>query len=110
LETDTLKSLRLGLKLKVRDLGIETIAGEDDGAKKALRLVEQTDFEDDEFLFMNLMEAHGPYKPPSDYDTTNPASRKPSLTGRTSTQRPSGVRTTTASDISPTSTPRYSPP
>ena len=70
-ETDTLKSLRLGLKLKARDLGIETIAGEDDGAKKALRLVEQTDFGDDEFLFMNLMEAHGPYKPPSDYDTTN---------------------------------------
>jgi arylsulfatase A-like enzyme len=65
----TLKSLEIGLKMKARDLGIERIAGQDDGAQQAKDLVESTDFGDDEFLFLNLMEAHGPYKAPKSYRT-----------------------------------------
>lgn len=68
---DTYKSLRLGLQMKARDWGLESIAGSDDGAKEALDLVRNTDFGNQEFLFMNLMEAHGPYNPPKEYRTTD---------------------------------------
>lgn len=37
----------------------------DDGATKFLETVRETEFEDDVFLFANLMEAHAPYAPPS---------------------------------------------
>jgi arylsulfatase len=33
----------------------------------ALSYVRETEFDDDEFLFMNLMDVHGPYKPPLRY-------------------------------------------
>jgi arylsulfatase A-like enzyme len=70
-DVDTLKSLSLGIKMKARDLGIEAVAGKDDGASKALDLVEQTDFSGDEFLFVNLMEAHAPYNAPKSYQTVS---------------------------------------
>lgn len=70
-EVDTFKSLKLGLQMKARDLGIEHIAGADDGAREALKLIRETNFGDREFFFMNLMEAHGPYNPPQDYRTTD---------------------------------------
>jgi len=63
----TLKSVELGVKMKARDLGIERIAGRDDGASKAEELIDSTDFGDREFLFLNLMEAHSPYKAPKPY-------------------------------------------
>lgn len=76
-DVDTVRSLRFGLRMKARDLGIESIAGADDGARKALELVRETRFGSDEFLFLNLMEAHGPYNPPKEYRTvdvsTNPS-------------------------------------
>jgi arylsulfatase len=42
----------------------------DDGAKSALSYVRDTHFGEQEFLFINLMEAHGPYKPPKNYRST----------------------------------------
>jgi arylsulfatase A-like enzyme len=39
----------------------------DDGAATVLRLLEETQFGDREFLFINLMEAHTPYHPPEPY-------------------------------------------
>lgn len=69
-DIDTLASLRYGAKMKARDLGIERISGIDDGAMLALEQIQNTDFDDNEFLFMNLMEAHGPYNPPEEYQTT----------------------------------------
>ena len=66
----TVKSLELGVRMKARDWGIESIAGQDDGANKAQDLVESTSFAPDkEFLFLNLMEAHGPYDAPKGYRT-----------------------------------------
>jgi len=70
-EVNTTKSLTLGAKMKARDLGITSVAGEDDGARQALEMVSDTDFGDREFLFCNLMEAHGPYNAPSDYRTVD---------------------------------------
>ena len=66
-DVDTIDSLNYGLKMKARDMGIESISGTDDGAKLALNYVRETDFGDDEFFFANLMEAHGPYDPPTEY-------------------------------------------
>lgn len=68
-DVGTVASLSYGLKMKARDLGIEQVSGSDDGAKRALEYVRETDFGDDEFFFANLMEAHGPYDPPSEYRT-----------------------------------------
>jgi arylsulfatase A-like enzyme len=63
-DCDTIPSLKHGLEIKYR-----THTAPDDGAREALGHVRKTDFDDDAFLFMNLMEAHGPYKPPSEYRT-----------------------------------------
>lgn len=69
--TNTVESLKRGVQLKARDLGIDSIAGRDDGAWEALEWVQDTEFGDNEFLFMNLMEAHLPYNPPNDWQTTS---------------------------------------
>lgn len=78
-DVNTIESLKLGVRMKAREMGFESLAGTDDGAKRALELVETTSFGDDEFLFLNLMEAHGPYNPPREYQTvsveTNPSFR-----------------------------------
>ncbi|MGM0389104.1 MAG: sulfatase-like hydrolase/transferase [Natrinema limicola] len=68
----TLPSLKHGAKLKLRDtrFGRHTEVV-DDGASTALELVRETAFGDDEFLFMNLMEAHSPYDPPSEWKTAD---------------------------------------
>ncbi|WP_436926710.1 sulfatase-like hydrolase/transferase [Halosimplex amylolyticum] len=68
-DVDTVASLSYGLRMKARDLGIESISGADDGAALALEYVRETEFGDDEFFFANLMEAHGPYDPPAEYRT-----------------------------------------
>ena len=70
-ECDLIPSLRRGILLKMRDAGIghET---KDDGGEEALSHVESTDFGDNEFLFLNLMEAHTPYNPPDKYQTVEP--------------------------------------
>ncbi|GAB6861113.1 sulfatase-like hydrolase/transferase [Haloplanus litoreus] len=43
----------------------------DDGAEECLAYLRDTEFEDDEFVFCNLMEAHEPYEPPEAYRTTD---------------------------------------
>ncbi|WP_430504724.1 sulfatase-like hydrolase/transferase [Haloparvum sp. PAK95] len=66
----TLASLRHGIQLKLRDTQLGHGA-KDDGISSALNLVRETKFEDNEFLFMNLMEAHTPYDPPSEWKTVD---------------------------------------
>jgi arylsulfatase A-like enzyme len=68
-DCDILRSLRYGVSLKLRDAGIGSTVN-DDGANSTLSYVRDTTFGDDEFLFVNLMEAHAPYKPPEEYRTT----------------------------------------
>lgn len=70
-DCDTIPSVKRGLLLKLRDIGIgaQTI---DDGATEALDYVRETSFGKSEFLFLNLMEAHTPYNPPADYQTVEP--------------------------------------
>lgn len=70
-DCDTVPSLKRGLLLKLRDLGLGSQT-KDDGATEALDYVRGTDFGDDEFLFVNLMEAHTPYNPPAEYRTVEP--------------------------------------
>lgn len=64
-------SLREGLNQKV-DLNMGGDI-QDKGAQAALKKLKQMKFEDNEFLFINLMEAHGPYVVPDQYyDGTPP--------------------------------------
>jgi arylsulfatase A-like enzyme len=44
----------------------------DYGSKEALEYVRSTDFGDDKFLFLNIMDAHNPYQPPEEYQTVEP--------------------------------------
>lgn len=61
-------SLRRGLDIKLRDLDLKTTPS-DDGASEAREFVQSTKFDNQEFLFLNLMEAHAPYSPPEAYVT-----------------------------------------
>lgn len=66
----TLSSLRFGLRLKLRES--DPFGGvADDGAQATLEYVRETSFGSEEFLYLNLMEAHTPYDPPADYTTTD---------------------------------------
>lgn len=69
-DCDTVRSLRHGARLKCYDSGFGPFEM-DDGAKTALETVRNTSFGDDEFFFVNLMEAHAPYNPPAEYHTTD---------------------------------------
>lgn len=71
-DADTIRSLKYGAKMKADDIGLETLAGADSGARQALARVREAAFGDDEFYFLNLMEAHSPYDPPSAYRTVDP--------------------------------------
>jgi len=62
---DTISSLSYGIKLK---FGLTSRnAGIDMGSRSVLDEVANTTFEGDEFLFLNLMEAHSPYQIPDKY-------------------------------------------
>ncbi|WP_435154298.1 sulfatase-like hydrolase/transferase [Haladaptatus sp. DFWS20] len=67
-EYDTVSSIKRGIRLKLRNSN-DNDEAIDDGATTALNLVSNSDFGDDEFLFLNLMEAHAPYHPPEEYAT-----------------------------------------
>jgi len=54
--------------LDSRDIGPSQ---EDAGAKEALQFIRESNFGNNEFLFMNLDEVHGPYDPPAEYDMTD---------------------------------------
>lgn len=69
-DTDTIRSLKQGIRLLSRKLNLPG-GVTDDGGKSALKFAQRTDFGDSEFLFMNLMEAHSPYDPPKSYRSSN---------------------------------------
>lgn len=66
----TVASLRRGLDIKLRDIGVRSTSPEEVGINAAIDFVEGTSFGDDEFAFFNMMEAHGPYAPPEEWRTT----------------------------------------
>ncbi|WP_265108319.1 sulfatase-like hydrolase/transferase [Halosolutus halophilus] len=71
-DSRTLPSLKHGAKLKLRDTPLARhVEHVDDGASTALELVRDAAFGDDEFLFLNLMEAHSPYDPPPEWKTVD---------------------------------------
>jgi arylsulfatase A-like enzyme len=70
-EYDTVRSLKHGARIKAGDLGLNWLFDNATGASQALELVRETKFGDDEFLFLNLMEAHSPYSPPKEYRTVS---------------------------------------
>lgn len=70
-DVDTVGSLQRGLDIKLRDLGLRS-KPPDDGAGTALDMVQSSRFGDEEFLFLNLMEAHAPYDPPAEYQSEIP--------------------------------------
>lgn len=64
-DVDTLASLRAGVRMKLHGgAGVEY-----GGAEEAMESFEDTAFGDREFLFLNLMEAHEPYRAPPEYAT-----------------------------------------
>ena len=89
----TIRSLRTGLKLKLNEgTGVEF-----GGTREAIAEFSDTDFGDREFLFLNLMEAHEPYRVPSEYATVG----EPALTesvGDISLDMVNGKRTRQAYD------------
>ena len=70
-DADTLRSTRDGVRQLLGNQGWGLYR--DDGATEALSFVRSLDVtqDDDEFLFMNLMEAHRPYRPPPSYRTVS---------------------------------------
>ncbi|SIR17707.1 Arylsulfatase A [Haladaptatus litoreus] len=66
----TLPSVKHGVKLKLRDMGIgsKVVSG---GAEMALDLIQNAEFGEKEFLFVNLMEAHAPYDPPKPFKSVD---------------------------------------
>lgn len=68
---DTLPSIKEGINLKLRDVGLGS-QSYDDGAREALEYINNTTFGEKEFLFVNLMEAHAPYNAPKEYRTVEP--------------------------------------
>lgn len=65
-ECDTTASIRAGIN---RFRGHQRLVKDvpDDGGQSVLERARNTRFGDDEFLFVNLMEAHTPYDPPAEY-------------------------------------------
>jgi arylsulfatase len=62
-DTKTIRSLVAGLKLKLGG-NVGAMYG---GTREAIAELEHIDFGDGEFLFLNLMEAHEPYRAPEAY-------------------------------------------
>lgn len=69
-DCDTVRSLRHGARLKFYNSGFGPFEM-DDGAEAALKTIYDINFEENEFFFLNLMEAHAPYNPPSAYHTVD---------------------------------------
>jgi arylsulfatase len=64
-DVKTLRSLLAGVRLKLSDgVGVEY-----GGTREALAELRDVEFGDREFLFVNLMEAHEPYRAPEEYMT-----------------------------------------
>lgn len=68
-DCETISSLKHGLHLKTRGMDLFDNGIRDDGAEECLEYIRNETFDSDEFLFINLMEAHAPYVPPQEYRT-----------------------------------------
>jgi arylsulfatase A-like enzyme len=66
-DVNTLKSLKYGLNLKLEDMNINIGDMCNQSGEKFLDDIRETVFNDNSFVFMNLMEAHAPYNPPEEY-------------------------------------------
>ena len=64
-DAPTLRSLKKGYDVSVRG----RTDSEDSGARAIRDRLRQTSFDEEEFIFINLMEAHSPYDPPEEYRT-----------------------------------------
>jgi arylsulfatase A-like enzyme len=64
---DTVSSLKAGFEIKFSDT-LLPVGNEDMGGQEALAEIKSTDFGDNEFYFLNLMEAHFPHERPSEYE------------------------------------------
>jgi len=72
-EANTLQTLWDGVQIKLSDLGVLSDDSVDKGALDVLDYVRELYISNNgEFLFLNLMEAHGPYNPPESYRTRPP--------------------------------------
>ncbi len=73
LKTDysVIKSIKYGVELFLNKKNIWSTI-KDDGASTALKEIRKTNFSENEFFFLNLMEAHEPYRPPKRYRTVEP--------------------------------------
>jgi arylsulfatase A-like enzyme len=67
-DADTVPSLIAGVRSVLRSGGSGVEYG---GTKEAIKEVETMSRTDDEFLFLNLMEAHEPYRVPPEYANTD---------------------------------------
>lgn len=63
---DTVPSIKHGLKMKR--------GYRDDGAEESLSFLQKQTFDKDAFVFVNLMEAHGPFRAPESYRRVEPTS------------------------------------
>lgn len=67
-------TLRQGAEIKLKDLGLLDHDGSYQDGVKAIEYVDQINFDNKrEFLFINLMDAHGPYAAPEEYQTVEPS-------------------------------------
>ncbi len=71
---NTFLSLKHGYKRKMRGPGNPGISNDprDYGSQEALEYVRGCDFGNNEFLFLNIMDAHNPYNSPEEYQTVEP--------------------------------------
>lgn len=92
-DTRKLLSLKHGVLRKLYFDNSRLIAG-DKGAREVLEHLQETNFTGEEFFYINLMEAHGPYKCPEEYQTvteTNQGSSFADVLGF-ETERPENTR------------------
>lgn len=78
-DCDTSASLKWGLLFKLHDAGLWTPT--DSGATDALKWLRRQTHDDDEFVFLNLMEAHDPYDRIPESYRTNPSYDPPQNIG-----------------------------
>lgn len=72
-DADLFPTLKQGAKIKLEDWGIVPNDRTYEDGQKAVDYVDSAAFDaSGEFLFINLMDAHGPYKAPPDYRTVEP--------------------------------------
>lgn len=68
-----LPTLWQGARIKLEDIGILSGKDQTTGIEAVKNWVGGTNWGDQEFLYLNLMEVHGPYEAPESYRTVEPA-------------------------------------